>query len=129
MMTPTMTASFDWNTLSLPGPAGRANAIRATLAQISALPGADVRVGDLVCAFGALSRPRDEDTPSATARRQTCGDLAAAIGALCGDTGDASAAAPWFEAQLAAWVGSADPQQSAMVATAKRELCELLFAA
>ena len=58
----------------------------------------------------------------------TCADLSDGLGALGfpRTSGDGRAAAPWFQAQIDAWAGSTDPRQAAMVATAARELAELL---
>lgn len=124
---------IDFTALPLPGPEGRANAIRATLNQIAALPGAgNVEVYALQAAFEELSLPQKKDDASTTARRQTCGQIAAAIrasslhnGGQYGLPGDATAAHPWFQAQIDAWSESSDPRQKAMAATASRELHEL----
>ena len=125
---------MDFSTLSLPGPAGRADAIRATLTQIAALPGAAVPMHELGAAFARLTMPQWGDSPAVTARRQTCRELAHAIevevmGADCDGSSyagrDPRQAWPWFQAQIDAWASSADPRQATMAATAARELAEL----
>lgn len=123
-------AVFDFDTLNIPGAEGRAVAIRGTLLQIAALPGAHVPTSALADAFHLLSLPREEDTPPITARRVTCGQLAEAIGRTADpvsnhrDSGG-HLARRWFRAQIDAWGKSEDPRLAAMAGTAARELAEL----
>lgn len=115
---------FDFSALSIPGPEGRANAIKATLTQIAGLYNAkNVAPRDLAAAFTLLGQDRDGDTPPVTARRATCRDIAAAMN-LTGGT--AHQAGVWFDAQVSAWCGSSDPRQRAMAETARRELAEII---
>lgn len=119
---------FDFSRLPLRGPEGRANAIRASMAQISALPGADVPIPALAGAFVRLGFSSPDDGPREAARRVTCGDLAAALVVAAGIKGTLPApetAYPWFQAQIDAWAGSKDPRLAAMAATAARELADL----
>lgn len=118
---------FDFTTINIPGPEGRANAIKATLAQIAALPGAaDVAPKDLAAAMLLLGSGGQDgsDTPQVTARRATCRDIgraldAAGVGPIGGSAGKAIA---WFQAQIDVWGEAADPRQRAMAETAQREL-------
>lgn len=115
--------------LQIPGPEGRAAAIRFSLNQIAALPGADVAPKDLAAAFLILGSggQADGDNPALSARRATCRDISRALEAAGhGPVGGAAGRAlGWFRAQIDAWSESADPRQRAMAATAARELAEL----
>lgn len=119
---------FDFSRLPLRGPEGRANAIRASLVQISALPGAEVSIPALAGAFARLGFPSSDDGPREAARRVTCGEVAEALAAALPE-GEAFphpvGAYPWFQAQIDAWTGSEDPRLAVMAATAARELSEL----
>ena len=121
---------MDFTNLIIPGPEGRAGAIKATLTQIAALPGAltPAVAGSLHGAFFVLATPRDGDSPAVASRRKTCGEIADGLPALgfSRTNGDGRGAAPWFEAQVAAWGDSEDPRQRAMADTARRELDELM---
>lgn len=121
---------FDFTTLNLPGPEGRANAIKSTLTQIATLPGAaEVSPKDLAAAFLLLGAGGQSgtDTPQVQARRATCRDIANALDAAgYGPIGGAAGGAtPWFQAQIDAWGTSEDPRQKAMADTARREIAEL----
>lgn len=121
--------TYDFDAMPLPGPEGRANAIRFSLKQIAALRSVDsVSQASLADAFRYLAIPREGDTPPITARRATCAQLADALrpGGI-DTTGDQTriSATPWFLAQIDAWTGSEDPRLAAMAATAARELAEI----
>ena len=121
---------MDYSTLTLPGPKPQAAAIRASMMQIAALPGAHTTRAALADAFHLLSSPRPGDTPPITARRHTCAELAAAIGRSADNVSNhhdsgGHLARRWFQAQVRAWAGSEDPRLAAMAATAARELAEL----
>lgn len=125
---------YDFSRLPLPAPEGRANAIRASLAQIAGIlkPHEHMLLSTLAPAFAILGTPRLDDTPPIAARRATCRDLAAAFIAAEHAEGytppPVSHAYCWFRAQIGAWTGSADPRLAAMAATAARELGELQLA-
>ena len=126
-----------FDTLPIPGPEGRATAIRASLNQIAELPGAAVPLHNLGAAFARLAMPRYGDDAATATRRKTCAELSTAIEAdvfnddSCHGSSyagvDPLLAMPWFQAQIDAWADSNDPRQRTMAATAARELRELKF--
>ena len=117
---------FNFASLVLPGPEGRANAIRSSLIQVQVLTGDRVHPDALRCAFERLAVARTDDTLPITARRATCLDIARAMLDSRGPVQvDHLLAEPWFQAQIDAWTDSEDPRQRAMADTARRELAEL----
>lgn len=108
-------------------PEGRRAAIVSSLRQVAALTGLEVSAGALLVAFGELAKGHPSDDAPTTARRKTCGEIHRAGTSRLSvmDALPPEDAAPWFEAQIAAWYGSEDPRLRAMANTAARELGEL----
>ena len=112
-------------------PEGRRSAMAGTVAQVERL-NPTVKMESLWAAFSRLAEPIEGDSAPVAARRRTCRELADLIKAdmhgLMTFQEAPSDAAPWFQAQIDAWTGSADPRQAAMAATAARELAEITAA-
>ena len=115
-----------------PGP--RSDAIAASLREIAALPDADVPWHAFDMALEVLERPKPTDDAPITARRKTVRDIRKALAQSpaygIAPTRHVSMidAAPWFRAQIGAWLGSDDPRHAAMAQTAEREVAEVVDA-
>jgi hypothetical protein len=105
-------------------PIGRATHTATTLRQIGEVV-SDMHLtpGHVRAAMILLAVPRDGDSPPIASRRITCGEIADVIEPSATATAHAMSAV--LRAVSAALLGSADPRQQAISATAAREADEL----
>lgn len=130
---------------------GRPAQIVESLKEIAALPGGDVDPSDLCAAFARLCAEKPSDNYAVANpiprgmsedeaneayrralanRRMTCGDICVAMQrAGCPTGGDPKKAIRWFKSQVEVWSeyspDDVTARQTAMAATAKREMEEL----
>lgn len=117
-----MLCPFDFSTLQIPGPEGRAQAIKASLTQIAAIDSTiTLTLAEVLGALAAGAFEQEGDTPPVAARRATVRDILSAAKLLGYEQHGRFGGLPWFTAQILAWGRSEDPRQKAMALTAYRE--------
>lgn len=108
-------------------PEARATAAATTFDQLAEIVGGDLplSIADLSVGLKLLSTSRSEaEAPNIAARRRTCAEIAALLGAGDG-LGDPRRLAAVFRAVAERYATSVDPRHAAIRTTATREAGEL----